>query len=67
MQIWANKGLKVTAAKNGMSLSSLAKQAGITRVQISRIANGENTTPDTAGKIAKALGVPVVDLFSIIE
>jgi len=65
MTIQAKDGLRYTAAEKGYSLSSVAKLAGITKVQMLRIASGENTSPDTAGKIAHALGYTVIELFHI--
>jgi transcriptional regulator with XRE-family HTH domain len=67
MTISAKPGLRMVAAENGMSINRLARETGITRVQLSRIASGENTSPGTAGKIAKALNRTVVDLFDIQE
>jgi plasmid maintenance system antidote protein VapI len=63
----AKKGLQLTAAEKGMSINTLSRKIGVTRTQVSRIANGENTTPDMAGKISKALGQKVTDLFDVTE
>lgn len=63
----AKEGLQLAAAEKGMSINTLSGKIGATRTQVSRIANGENTTPDMAGKIAKALGKKVTELFDVTE
>ena len=63
----AKEGLQLAAAEKGMSINTLSTKIGATRTQVSRIANGENTTPDMAGKIAKVLGKKVTELFDVTE
>jgi len=51
--------------KNGMSQDRLSKKADLALNTIVKIETGENPNPtvETLEKIAKALGVSVVDLF----
>ena len=67
VMVTAKDGLHLAAAEKGMSINALAVKIGVSRKQVSRIANGDNTTPDMAGKIAKALGKKVTDLFDVTE
>ena len=41
----------------------LSKESGISRTTLSYIYNGKLCKPATAGKLAKALGVPVEELI----
>jgi plasmid maintenance system antidote protein VapI len=59
--------LKTAIWWKGYSLTTFSKIIKISRVQLSHIAQGRNTTPDTAGKIARGLGLSVSDIFDINE
>lgn len=61
MQINTNK-VQVLLAELGMSKTDLAAKSGICRQNISIILGRGTCTPATAGKIAKALGVPVAEI-----
>lgn len=55
-------------AKSGLSISAFAEKVGITQANMSNIVNGKsNPKMETLEKIAKALGVSVVELFSPVE
>lgn len=50
--------------ERGLSITQLAKKAKISKATISRLfKNSGNTRPDTIGKIAIALRIPVQELF----
>lgn len=53
--------LEIMRANKCMTISQLAKVAGVSNTPI---VNCENINPVTAGKIAKALGVPVEELLA---
>ncbi len=60
-------GLRIRELRNQrrMSQEELAFQAGISAAHLGQIERAtKNPTVDTVGKIASALGVPVVALFS---
>jgi len=46
------------------TLDQLADQSGVSRSVVLTIEQGDNTTLDTAAKIAKALGVPLAVMLS---
>ena len=49
----------------GLTQQELADRAGVEQKQVSRIERGEiSPTVDTVAKIARALGVPIGDLFA---
>lgn len=48
----------------GINQTELADKIGLSRVGLSKAING-NPTVDTLERIAKALNVPITDLFSI--
>jgi plasmid maintenance system antidote protein VapI len=52
---------------HGYSLTTFSRLISISRVQLSHVAQGKNTTPGTAGKIARELGLSVSDIFDIKE
>lgn len=51
--------------EQGLSITKLAKKAEMSKATISRLLKNEvNARPDTIGKIAMALQVPVKDLYA---
>ena len=61
MRIDTNK-VQVLLAEREMSKTDFAAESGICRQNISIIIGRGTCTPVTAGKIAKALGVPVAEI-----
>ena len=60
--------IKEILQEKKMTVSMLADIIGITRANMSNIVNGRsNPKMETLEKIAKALGVSVVELFSPVE
>jgi len=57
------RALTVAMAKLGFDFVRLSKESGISRTTLSYIYNGKLCKPATAGKLAKALGVPVEELI----
>lgn len=56
---------EVTLADSGLSMKDLAERAGVSRQRISTMLNQRNVTPRTAGKIARALGVDVLEIIEV--
>lgn len=55
--------LKLAMAERGFTCSLLSEKSGVSMNNINLILNHQRTPRlDTLGKIAKALGVPVMDL-----
>ena len=50
-------------AEQGYNYKTLAEKAKVSRPTLSYINSGKNCTPETAGKIAHALGVNVLELI----
>jgi DNA-binding XRE family transcriptional regulator len=60
--------LTATRLKNGMSIRSLAKKAGINPTTVFKVSAGKcNATPTTAKKICEALGEKFDELFEVKE
>lgn len=62
MRIDANK-IKIILAERGMTRAALAAASGLSRQSVSTILTRGTCEPKTAGKIAKALGIPVVEIM----
>jgi len=62
MELVKLKGLWSARRSAGLSLRRLADLSGVTYPTIHRIEHGGETKPETARKLAKALGVTVEDL-----
>lgn len=58
-----NIQLEIELAKAGITKKEAAKRAGISPQRFGMILNQKNCTPRTAGKIARALGVPVTEII----
>jgi transcriptional regulator with XRE-family HTH domain len=61
------KLLNEAMAREGLSIRQTAKLTGVSHVTVMRVLNGEPYDLDTARKIARWLGVPVVDLIDLQE
>lgn len=60
-----NTALKVAIHESGLKQNFIAREAGLSEPELSRIVNGRaEPTPDQKKAIAKALGRKVQDLFS---
>lgn len=55
--------LFIAMSKRGLNVSEVAQTAEISRNTFSAIKNGRSCTPQTADKIAKALGVDITELI----
>ena len=55
--------LYVARLKRGWTRTDLAKKSGLDQPTITRIENGENQSPKSISKAAKALGVKMEDLL----
>lgn len=62
MEISKNK-IQLAMAKAGLSSSKLAEISHVSRQTISYIFHGKDCRPETAGKLASALGVPVEEIL----
>ncbi|NSJ27987.1 helix-turn-helix domain-containing protein [Blautia glucerasea] len=49
--------------KHGINQKELAEMSGVSRVTIGYIKNGKSCSPETLGRIAKALGVDVTEIM----
>lgn len=49
-------------ARQNFTSIRLAEKAGVSRVTVSALRCGKTCTPETAGKIARALGVDVTEI-----
>jgi Predicted transcriptional regulators len=58
-----NSKLMLIMAEVGITFSALSELSGVSRMTLSSIKNGKTCRPDLAGKIAKALNVPVMDII----
>lgn len=54
--------LKNLAIEKNYTFTTLAKAAGVSRNTVSSICNGKSCSLSTAGKLAKALGVSLLDI-----
>ena len=55
--------LRIAIATTTKSQNQIAEESGVSAMTISGILNGSNPSLPTIGKLAKALNVPVEDLF----
>lgn len=56
--------LDLAMANKSYSAKELSKRCGVSQVTIARIARGvQEARPETVGKIAKALNVPVTEII----
>ena len=59
----SKKKLSIAMATSGFSFIDLSKESGVSRTTLSYINNGKSCRPDVAGKIARALSMPVEQLI----
>ena len=60
----ANKErVRILRARNCLTVSEIAKLSGLSAATTNRAINGTAVAPETIGKIAKALGVDVLDIL----
>lgn len=59
--------LRYLRAQAGLTLEELADQSGVNRDTISRIENGRKARSLTFGKLAKVLGVDLLDFGELIS
>ncbi|MDY4770881.1 MAG: helix-turn-helix transcriptional regulator [Lachnospiraceae bacterium] len=64
MRLNKTKLLFILAEKE-MKQSEVATACGMSKGNFSVIVSGKRCRPETAGKIAKALGVPVSEIFDV--
>lgn len=57
------KKLVCAMIDNDLTNKELSKRSGVSLARVSNVRNGNNTTFETAAKIAKALSVPVQELI----
>jgi len=57
------KKMQLAMAKKGVLYRDVAEKSGVSRATLSAVMNGKSCRVETAGKIAKALGVSVADLI----
>lgn len=53
----------IALANSGLTIRQAAERAGISRQRYSVILNQKRVTPQTAGKIAKSVGVDVTEII----
>lgn len=61
------KKLELAMARACMSTSDLQIATGIPRPTINNVISGRSVRPSTLGRVAKALGVDVVELIKDID
>ena len=54
---------EIALANSGMTIGQAAERAGISRQRFYTILNQKRVTPQAAGKIAKSLGVDVIEII----
>ena len=52
-------------AKRGLTMKQLAELSGISRQNLSTVVHRGSWRPETAGKIARALGVDVTEIMEV--
>lgn len=55
----------IVCAQSEMTMSAAVEKANLSRFVLHCIKQGKNVNAVTAGKLAKALGVPVTDLLDL--
>ena len=58
---------EIALANSGLTVTQAAKRAGVSRGRFNTILNQRNCTPQAVGKIAKGLGVDVMELVDLTE
>lgn len=64
MRLDENK-IKLLMAEKCLSANEVAEQANLTRQTISAVLGGKSCYPATAGKIARALNVEVIEIVEV--
>lgn len=57
--------IKLVLARQEITVTELAERCGATRQRMSCIINAKNIAPKTAGRIAKALSVDVIEIIEM--
>lgn len=55
--------LEIAMARACMNADSLSKAAGMPRPTLNNVITGRSARPDTIGRIAKALGIDVMEIL----
>ena len=58
-----NRKFEIALANSGLNIGQAAERAGGSRQRFSMILNQKRVTPQAAGKVAKALGVDVLEII----
>lgn len=58
---------QIARARSGLSTTDIVNQYGMRRATVCRAARGEECLPETIGRIARALGVDVMELIDTQE
>ena len=58
-----NREFEIALARSGLTIGQAAERAGISRQRYAMILNQKNATPQAVGKIARSLGVDVLDII----
>ena len=61
------KKLEIAMAQACMNSEDVQKKAGIPRPTLNNVISGRNVGPGTIGKVAKALGVDVVEILEEVR
>ena len=59
----SKKKIEIAMARNCMNTVDLQKTTGMPRPTVDNVISGKNARPGTVGRIAKALGVDVMDII----
>ncbi len=54
---------RIALARSCMTVAELAKKSGLPRPTVNNVICGREVRPATIGRVAKALGVDVIDLI----
>ena len=58
---------EIALANSGLTIGQAAERAGVSRQRYAMILNQKNVTPQAVGKIAKGVGVDVLDIIETEE
>lgn len=58
-----NAKFEIALARSGLTIGQAAERAGVSRQRFSMILNQKRVTPQSAGKIARGVGVDVTEII----
>ena len=58
------KKISIVCARMCLSIPEIAASSGTSRATVNRVVNGHSVSPKSMGRIARALGVDVLDILA---